>query len=208
MCAGSHTTHHTQRPSSPTSSSQRARSWLSLIHTASPVPGVPMVHFPTPKGSHLFLPPVGQAFGGTINSLASRQYLYVCLEVPSAASQTWEQAMQRGTSQPGLTIPPSPHLQPTQERTFLCPSSPCTPSSYSAFQLCCPHSCAIQRLGCLLSCCLPSKGAAHHTLAHPAVPCSLALGTRACRGAMGGPQGDEEAPRAKQELQQQVKRPC
>lgn len=42
MCVGSHTAVRTHRPSSPDSFSQRARSWLSLVHTASPAPGVPM----------------------------------------------------------------------------------------------------------------------------------------------------------------------
>jgi len=123
--------------------------------------------------------------GGIINFPASRQHLYVCLEVSSTASQTWEQGMERGMSQLGLTAPPSPRLQPTQDRTFRCPPPPCTPSTYSTFQPRCPHGCAMQRLGCLRSRCLPSQGAACHALACLAVPCSLALGTGAHGGAMG-----------------------
>lgn len=70
-------------------------------------------HFRTPKGSHPLLPPVGQAFRAINNTLASRQHLYVCLEVPSAASQTWEQGMETEMSLPGLTAPSSSYLQPT-----------------------------------------------------------------------------------------------
>lgn len=70
-------------------------------------------HFPTPKGSHPFLSPAGQAFRVINNTLASRQHLYVCLEVPSAASQTWEQGMETEMSLPGLTAPSSSYLQPT-----------------------------------------------------------------------------------------------
>lgn len=61
-----------------------------------------------------FFPLRDRHLGWIINSLASRQHLYVCLEAPSAASQTWEQGMERGMTQPGLQAPPCPHLQPTQ----------------------------------------------------------------------------------------------
>lgn len=120
MWAGSHTTHRTQRPSSPASSSQRVTSWLSLIDTASPVPGVPMEHFPTLKRRHLFLPTHnGTGIWGITKTLASRLYLYVCLEMPSASiPDLGEKDEER--DEPGLTVPPSPHLQLTQDRIFLC----------------------------------------------------------------------------------------
>lgn len=162
---------------------------------------------PTPKGSHLLLPPTGQAFGAINNSLASRQHLYVHLEVPSAASQTWEQGMEREMSLPGLTAPSSSYLQPRQDRTFLCPPSPCMPPSCSSFQLRCPRSCATARLCCSPSCSCPAQ-----VLPDTLSPTRSALlpspRTTACGWAVVRPQGDKEAPKAKWELQQQAKRLC
>lgn len=101
-------------------------------------------------------------------------------------------------SQPGLTAPSSTGPAPDILHTFfLC----CFPALLSPQQC---HTVA----ALLPSCCLPSKGVAHHALACPLVPCSLALGTRACGGALEQPQGDEKTLRAQQERQQQAKRPC
>lgn len=117
MCRQSH---HTQHPSSPTSSFQRARSWLSQICTASPTPGVPMAHFPTPKGSHLFFPPVGQQFGG--GSLTHRHPtgpLCMLGRAKCIISDLGASDVERGMSQPALTASSSTHPAPDIPVSFV-----------------------------------------------------------------------------------------
>lgn len=151
-----------------------------------------MEHFPTLKWRHLFLPTHnGTGIWDIFKTLVSRLYLYVCLEMPTASIPDLA-GKDEERDEPGLTAPPSPHLQLTQDRIvlFLISLYVSLLPHFSAPLS--PQPCHTQQVYDTQQC-----------------PALSPLSPEAAERLGGGrSQGGEGALRAKQELQQQEKRPC
>lgn len=161
--------------------------WLSPLRTASPAPGVPMGHFPTPKGSHLFLPPVGQAFGGIINSPVSTSPVPLCTLGSAKCSIPDLEARDEDRDEPARTdstTNPTSSTNPGQD----------TPTSFISLHAFLPSRfpAPLSPQLCHTAAGLPAlpppaqQRCSCHALTRPAVSCSLALEIRHAEGLSGG----------------------